>query len=75
MSASKFKAHHEVEKSESVRDYMSELQMKAVIDLQRANTVFIQLGESYEDRKESLSKMFSLRFEQSLIDEVKRIEC
>ena len=49
--------------------------MKAVIDLQRANTVFIQMGENYEDRKEKLSKMFSLRFEQALIEEVKRIEC
>lgn len=75
MSSAKFKAHHEIEKNESVRDYMSELQMKAVIDLQRANTVFIQLGENYEDRKEKLSKMFSLRFEQALIEEVKRIEC
>ena len=75
MSAAKFKAHHEIEKNESVRDYMSELQMKAVIDLQRANTVFIQMGENYEDRKEKLSKMFSLRFEQALIEEVKRIEC
>lgn len=75
MSSAKFKAHHEIEKNESVRDYMSELQMKAVIDLQRANTVFIQLGENYEDRKVKLSKMFSLRFEQDLIEEVKRIEC
>ncbi len=75
MSAAKFKAHHEIEKNESVRDYMSELQMKAVIDLQRANTVFIQMGDNYEDRKEKLSKMFSLRFEQALIEEVKRIEC
>ena len=75
MSSAKFKAHHEIEKNESVRDYMSELQMKAVIDLQRANTVFIQMGENYEDRKEKLSKMFSLRFEKSLIEEVKIIEC
>ena len=49
--------------------------MKVVIDLQRANTVFIQMGENYEDRKEKLSKMFSLRFEKALIEEVKRIEC
>lgn len=75
MSSAKFKSHHEIDKNESVRDYMSELQMKAVIDLQRANTVFIQIGEGYEERKERLSKMFSLRFEQDLIEEIKRIEC
>lgn len=74
MSAAKFKAHHDIGKNESVRDYMSELQMKAVIDLQRANTVFIQMGDNYEDRKEKLTKMFKLRFEQKLIDEVIMLE-
>lgn len=74
MSAAKFKAHHDIGKNESVRDYMSELQMKAVIDLQRANTVFIQMGDKYEDRKDKLTKMFKLRFEQKLIDEVIMLE-
>ena len=74
MSAAKFKAHHEIGKNESVRDYMSELQIKAVIDLQRANTVFIQMGDKYEDRKDKLTKMFKLRFEQKLIDEVIMLE-
>ncbi|MCP4991387.1 MAG: hypothetical protein GY928_36630 [Colwellia sp.] len=74
MSASKFKAHHEIGKNDSVRDYMTELQMKAVIDLQRANTVFIQLGDSFEDRKKKLNSMFNLRFKDRLIEEVKLIE-
>lgn len=74
MSSAKFKAHHDIGKNESVRDYMSELQMKAVIDLQRANTVFIQMGDKYEDRKEKLAQMFKLRFEQKLIDEVIMLE-
>ena len=74
MSASKFKAHHEIGKNDSVRDYMTDLQMKAVIDLQRANTVFIQLGDSFEDRKKKLNSMFDLRFKDKLIEEVKMIE-
>ena len=74
MSAAKFKSHHEIGKNESVRDYMSELQMKAVIDLQRANTVFIQMGDNYEDRKEKLAQMFKIRFKQKLIDEVIMLE-
>ncbi len=74
MSASKFKAHHEIGKNDSVRGYMTELQMKAVIDLQRANTVFIQLGDSFEDRKKKLNSMFNLRFKDRLIEEVKLIE-
>ena len=74
MSSAKFKTHHDIGKNESVRDYMSELQMKAVIDLQRANTVFIQMGDSYEYRKEKLAQMFKLRFEKKLIDEVIMLE-
>ena len=66
MSAAKFRAFHEIGKNESVRDYMTELQMKAVIDLQRANTVFIQLGEPFADRKEKLTKMFDVRFKEDL---------
>ena len=74
VTAKKYRAMHEIDKKESVRDYMTELQMLAVIDLQRANTVFIQLGESFQDRKAKLTKMFNLRFKQKLIEEIKRIE-
>lgn len=70
MSAAKFRNHHELDKKESVRDYMTELQMKAVIDLQRANTVFIQCGESFEDRKVKLNKLFDMRFCEALTEEV-----
>lgn len=74
VTASKYRAHHEIGKNESIRDYMTDLQMLAVIDLQRANTVFIQVGDSYEDRKKKLTKMFNLRFKEKLIEEVKLLE-
>lgn len=74
VSAAKFRVHHDIDKNESVRDYMTDLQMKAVIDLQRANTVFIQLGDSFQDRKEKLTKMFDVRFKDKLIQEVKMLE-
>jgi len=74
VSAAKFRVHHDINKNESVRDYMTDLQMKAVIDLQRANTVFIQIGDSFQDRKEKLTKMFDLRFKEALIQEVKMLE-
>lgn len=66
MSAAKFRVFHDIGKNESVRDYMTKLQMKAVIDLQRANTVFIQLGESFAERKDKLNKMFDMRFKEQL---------
>lgn len=74
MSAAKFRAHHEIEKSESVRDYMTQLQMDAVISLQRANTVFIEMGQDYNERKAILTKMFNDKFSQRLIEEVKLLE-
>ena len=73
-SAAQFRKHHEIGKKESVRDYMTELQMKAVIDLQRANTVFITMGMKFDERKEQLKKLFDKQFSQKLIDEVKAIE-
>lgn len=74
VSAAKFRVYHDIDKNESVRDYMTDLQMKAVIDLQRANTVFIQIGDSFQDRKGKLTKMFDLRFKEALIQEVKMLE-
>lgn len=74
MSAAKFRATHDIGKSESIRDYMTETQMKAVIDLQRANTVFIQLGEEFKERQEKLTKMFDMRFKDALKLEFMEIE-
>lgn len=74
MSAAKFRAYHEIEKSESVRDYMTQTQMDAVISLQRANTVFIEMGQDYNERKETLTKMFNDKFNQRLIEEFKVTE-
>ncbi len=72
-SAAKFRVENDIGKSESVRDYMTSLQMDAVIDLQRANTVFIQCGNDYKSRKESLLDMFDRRFKDKMIEEAKMI--
>lgn len=74
MTSAKFKDHHDIGKSDSVRDYMTELQMKAVIDMQRANTVFIAMGNEFQDRKKMLTELFNKTFLSDMIDEVKRIE-
>lgn len=74
VTSSKFKKNNDIGKNESVRDYMTELQMMAVIDLQRANTVLIQMGENYQERKVKLSALFDSRFKDALIEEVIMLE-
>jgi len=74
MSSAQFKAHHEIAKDGSVRDYMTHEQMKAIIELQRANTVFITMGMPYDERKEQLNKLFDKAHKQRMIDEIHRLE-
>lgn len=74
MSAAKFRVHHELDKKDSVRDFMTPLQVKAVIDLQRANTVFLNMDMIFEDRKTQLSKLFNKKHNAALIEEMKRLE-
>lgn len=74
MSSAQFKAHHEIAKDGSVRDYMTHEQMKAIIDLQRANTVFITMDMPYVERKEQLTKLFDKAHKQRMIDEILRLE-
>ena len=74
MTATKFRKHHGMDKKDSVRDLMTPLQMKAVIDLQRANTVFIGMEQEFELRKEQLISIFNKKFSNALIEESKEME-
>lgn len=74
MTAAKFRKHHELDKKDSVRDFMTPLQMKAVIEMQRANTVFINMQQDFELRKEQLTTMFNRMFSVALTEEAKEIE-
>lgn len=69
-SAAKFKKSNDIGQNESVRDYMTQLQMEAVVSLQRANTFMLEMCEPYEDRKEKLNKLFNFKHSSKLIDEV-----
>ena len=70
MSAAKFKAFHEIDKNENVRDYMTNEQINAVIALQRANTVFITMDEEFADRKVKLQSLFEKKHAPLLIEEI-----
>lgn len=70
MTASKFRKHHDIEKDELIRDYMTTCQLDCIVALQRANTVYIEDGLSFENRKEKLTNLFNRKHKQKLIDEI-----
>lgn len=74
MTSAKFKAHHDIDKKESVRDYMTEMQMKSVIELQRMNTGLISMGMDFQTRKDNLKVIFNNRFSLKLINELNEME-
>lgn len=74
MTAKKFRAEHDLDKADSIRDHLSNLEIKCVEHLQRLNTSLIEINMPYESRKEQLNKVYLLRHKRGLIAEVLRIE-
>lgn len=74
MTASKFKKHHDVEKGELIRDYMTTEQLNCIVSLQRANTVYIEDGLEFQERKQKLTDLFNRKHKQKLIDEIHLLE-
>lgn len=74
MTAKAFRAHHELDKAEPIRDHLSNLEIKCVEHLQRLNTSLIEINMPYESRKQHLNKVYLLRHKRGLIAEVLRIE-
>lgn len=72
--AAKFRADHDIPKDQPLRDYLSPEQVRCLISLQRANTVYIDEGLSFEDRKAKLSELFRRRHQSALIAEIHRLE-
>ncbi len=73
MTAAKFRVYHEIEKKESIRDYLTPEQIHCITELQRANTVFISMGWDFEQRKNALMGLFDKKHRQPLIEEQHRL--
>ena len=71
--AAKFRADNEIPKDQPLRDYLSPEQVMCLISLQRANTVYIDDGMAFEDRKAKLSELFRRRHHDALIAELHRL--
>jgi phage regulator Rha-like protein len=73
-SAAKFRASHEIEKDDSLRDYLTTQQIVAVQDLQNLNTAMIRIEMSFDDRKAKLNEIYRRKHSAALIEEFHRLE-
>lgn len=73
-TAKKFRAEHDLDKSEPIRDHLTPCQIACVEHLQRVNTSLIEINMEFDQRKEQLNKVYLLRHKRALMAEVLRIE-
>ena len=69
-TASKYRKEHGIKKGEALRDYLNQAELDCIVGLQRANTVYIEDGINFEDRKAKLISMFNRKYKQKIIDEI-----
>ena len=73
-TAKAFKEEHNIPEDAALREHLTALQIACIVDLQRANTVFMQMGMGYEDRKLKLHEMFKRNHDEALTEEIHRLE-
>ena len=61
-TAKKLREKFEIGENEALRDYLTESQISAIHYLQRTNTVLIEEGYTFEDRKQKLTERFEKKF-------------
>ncbi len=69
VSSAKFRKDKDIGKTEPIRDYLSHQQIRAITELQRANTVFITMGWDFEQRKSTLTGLFDKNHKKALLEE------
>ena len=74
MTSKQYKEHHSLLEDKSLRDTLTNLELAAFADLERANKTFIDLGYSFEERKEQLKTLFNRKHLKALTEEVHRLE-
>ena len=72
-TSAKFRKENEIGKTEAIRDYLTAEQIRAITELQRADTVFINMGWDFEKRKAELTSMFDRNHKALLIEEQHRL--
>lgn len=72
-TSAKFRKENDIGKTEAIRDYLTAEQIRATTELQRADTVFINMGWDYDKRKVELTSMFERNHRLPLIEEQHRL--
>lgn len=72
-TSAKFRKENDIGKTEAIRDYLTAEQIRAITELQRADTVFINMGWGFEQRKSELTRLFERNHRQPLIEEQHRL--
>lgn len=73
-SSAQFKNFHGMGKDDSVRDYLNDAQINAIIGLQRANMVYIQDGIGFDERKEKLKSLYARKFDKAIVAKLYEVE-
>lgn len=68
-TSAKFRKENDIGKCEAIRDYLTAEQIRAITELQRADTVFINMGWDFDKRKAELNILFDRNHRQPLIEE------
>lgn len=69
-TASKYRQFHEIPKGDALRDYLTQSELDCIVALQRANTVYIEDGLTFDERKEKLTSLYSRKHKQKIINEI-----
>lgn len=74
MTAKEYRARHGLEKSNPIRDHLTKCEIECIEHLQRVNSSLIDIGMTYDDRKNQLNKLYITHHYQKLMAEVVQLE-
>ena len=72
--ASKFRVNNEIDKEDSLRDFLTKQQIIAIQHLQKTNTALIEIGMDFQERKDRLIAIYNKKHNKLLINEQLRLE-
>lgn len=68
--AKRYKQEHGLDTNANLRDTLTTAELKAIADLEDVNRALIDLGFSFDDRKEKLKQLFDRKHKLQVIDAI-----
>lgn len=69
-TASKYRKFHDIPKSDAIRDYLTQSELDCIVSLQRANTVYIDDGLDFQQRKDKLTSLYNRKHKEKITNEI-----